>query len=238
MADHQHIERLSQGPILNQPHHDEPVGLKLYRTLSGAAGPVAAYILKQRLKAGKEDPSRIDERRGITNKPRPDGPVIWIHGASVGESLSILPLVKRLNDHRADIRFLVTTGTVTSANLMAERLPAEAIHQFIPLDHPAFVENFLNHWQPDAALFVESEFWPNLILKARERIPFMAIVNGRISPNSYEDWQKKKRTIRYILSAFDLIIAQDKKNTERLKTLSARDVLTFGNLKHAAPPYP
>ncbi len=238
MTDHKDIAPTSSTPAGIHSVVEEPVGLKLYRALSGVAGPIASYILKERLKAGKEDPARINERRGITQKSRPERPLIWIHGASVGESLSILPLVKRLNEHRSDLRFLVTTGTVTSADLMAERLPQEAIHQFIPIDHPAYVASFLDHWRPDAALFVESEFWPNLILKARERIPFMAIVNGRVSPKSFDDWRKKKRAIQFMLSAFDVIIAQDKKNAERLTTLSERDVLTFGNLKHAAPALP
>lgn len=216
----------------------EPLGLKLYRVASRAAGPVAEIALKRRLKAGKEDPDRINERRGVPGRPRPEGQLIWIHGASVGESLSVLPLVERLRARRPDWRFLVTTGTTTSARLMAERLPEGAFHQYIPLDHPRFVEGFLDHWRPDAALFVESEFWPNLILSARRRIPFMALINGRVSPKSFEEWKRKPKTIRYVLSAFEAIIAQDRQNAERLSALSGREVMCFGNLKNAAPPLP
>ena len=224
--------------MANGVSDNEPLGLKLYRTASRAAGPIAEIALKRRLKAGKEDPTRIDERRGVAGMARPDGALVWIHGASVGESLSVLPLVRRLKESRDDLRFLVTTGTVTSAKLMAERLPAGAIHQFIPLDHPRFVSSFLDYWRPDAAIFVESEFWPNLILEAREKVKFMALVNGRVSPKSFEEWTRKKDTIRYVLSAFDVLVAQDRKNAERLETLSTRSVPTFGNLKNAAPPLP
>jgi 3-deoxy-D-manno-octulosonic-acid transferase len=216
----------------------EPFGLRLYRAISRFAGPVADLALKRRLRDGKEDPARIEERRGVAGQARPDGTLIWIHGASVGESLSVLPLVRRLQSLRRDLRFLVTTGTVTSAQLMAERLPEGAVHQYIPLDHPQYVSAFLDHWRPQAALFVESEFWPNLILAARERVNFMALINGRVSPRSYEDWSRRPHTIRYVLSTFDLIIAQDGHNAERLSALSGRDVASFGNLKNAAPPLP
>lgn len=220
------------------PSAPEPWGLRLYRTASRALGPIAELALARRLKAGKEDPARISERRGVPGRARPEGPLFWIHGASVGESLSVLPLVNRLKHLRRDLSFLVTTGTTTSARLMAERLPEGAFHQYIPLDHPRFVEGFLAHWRPQAAVFVESEFWPNLILSARAHVGFMALINGRVSPKSFEEWSKKRETIRYVLSAFDLMLAQDHQNAERLKTLSGREVATFGNLKNAAPPLP
>lgn len=216
----------------------EPLGLKIYRTVSRAGEPVASFALKQRLKAGKEDAGRIRERKGEAGRPRPDGPLVWIHGASVGESLSVIPLVERLGADIPGCNFLVTTGTVTSATLMQERLPSGAFHQFIPLDHPDYVEAFLNHWRPDAALFVESEFWPNLILSARNCTKFMALVNGRVSPRSFEDWRRQPNAIKFILSSFDVILAQDPQNAERLSQLSGRPVETLGNLKYAATPLP
>ncbi|MEM6413652.1 MAG: 3-deoxy-D-manno-octulosonic acid transferase [Pseudomonadota bacterium] len=215
-----------------------PTGLKAYQTLSRAAAPIAKLALQQRLKRGKEDPDRIGERRGLASQDRPDGELIWIHGASVGESLSVLPLIERISLRRPEINILVTTGTVTSAQLMKERLPEGVIHQFIPIDHPAFVAQFLHHWRPTAALFVESEFWPNLILAAREHVDFMAIINGRVSPKSFQSWSQRPHTIRFLLSAFDLIIAQDQQNQDRLTALSGQAAKTFGNLKNAAPPLP
>lgn len=216
----------------------QPLGLKLYRKLSHAAEPIASMVLKRRLKSGKEDPDRFSERQGWPGRERPEGKLLWIHGASVGESLSVIPLVRRLQELRPDFNFLVTTGTITSAKLMGERLPDGAFHQFIPLDHPDFVSRFLNHWRPDGAIFVESEFWPNLILTAREQVEFMALVNGRISPRSFEDWKRQPNAIKYILSSFNVIIAQDRQNADRLKTLSGADVKTMGNLKNAAAPLP
>lgn len=216
----------------------EPLGLKLYRAASGAGGPFARALLRRRLAQGKEDAARLGERVGDAARPRPEGRLCWIHGASVGESLSVVPLVERLVARDQGLSALVTTGTVTSARLMTERLPPRAFHQFAPLDHPAFVGRFLDHWRPDMALFVESEFWPNLILKARATAGFMALVNGRVSPRSFETWKRRPQTIRYLLSQFDFLVAQDHQNAERLSILSGRAVPTFGNLKNAAAPLP
>ncbi|MFN0022865.1 MAG: 3-deoxy-D-manno-octulosonic acid transferase [Parvularculaceae bacterium] len=218
--------------------YTEPLGLRLYRAASRASGPIARAVLSRRLTAGKEDSARLAERMGEAASPRPQGPLCWLHGASVGESLSVLPLVERLTARRAGLSTLVTTGTVTSAKLMAERLPARSLHQFVPVDHPAYVSRFLDHWQPDMALFVESEFWPNLLLETRARAPFMALINGRVSPTSFESWKKRPQTIRYLLAQFDLLIGQDRDNARRLSELADRDVPTFGNLKNAAAPLP
>lgn len=216
----------------------EPIGVKLYRAASWVSAPVAELLLRQRLKEGKEDPARMQERTGLAGRARPAGPLLWIHGASVGESLSVLPLVERFKKDYPALNVLVTTGTITSAKLMAERLPPSAIHQFIPVDHPRFVRGFLDHWKPDAAIFVESEFWPNLLIETRRRARYMALVNGRVSPKSFADWKGKPHSIRFLLSHFDLLIAQDRQNAERLTALSGRDVRSYGNLKNAAPPLP
>ena len=216
----------------------EPFSLAAYRMATGVMRPVADAILARRLRAGKEDPSRIEERRGEPSLPRPNGRLVWLHGASVGESLSILPLVDRLAADDPEARFLVTTGTVTSAQLMAERLPRGAIHQYAPIDQPAYVARFLSHWRPDAALFVESELWPSLILQTRARGVPMALVNGRISPRSFEGWRRRPAAARTLLDAFAVILAQDSGNAERLSVLSGREAILAGNLKHAAPPLP
>jgi 3-deoxy-D-manno-octulosonic-acid transferase len=216
----------------------EPLGLRLYRAASWASAPVAHLVLRKRLAEGKEDPARMAERTGAPGLARPGGALVWIHGASVGESLSVLPLVERMKKEKPGLNVLVTTGTVTSARLMAERLPGGAVHQFVPVDHPRFVRGFLDHWRPDAAIFVESEFWPNLLIETRRRARFMALVNGRVSPKSFEEWKGKPQSIRYLLSLFDMMIAQDRQNAERLGALAGRDVPSYGNLKNAAPPLP
>ena len=141
--------------------------LALYRGLTIAAGPLIARYLDRRLAAGREDPVRFGERMGRASLPRPPGPLIWLHAASVGEAVSVLPLVSRLQSERPGIALLLTTGTVTSAQMMAERLPPPAIHQYVPVDRPVAVAAFVEHWRPDMAIWVESELWPNLIAATR-----------------------------------------------------------------------
>ncbi len=144
-----------------------PLALRVYQLASAAGSPLAQQVLARRLHRGKEHPERLAERRGEATLARPDGPLIWVHGASVGEMLAAVPLIERLRAQNFAV--LVTSGTVTSAALAEQRLPAGTLHQFIPLDAPRFVRRFLDHWQPGLALFVESDLWPNLILSCAER---------------------------------------------------------------------
>src|SRR5690606_33470056 len=156
----------------------------LYRLGTGLAQPLAPGLLKKRAARGKEDPARIGERLGHAAKPRPPGPLVWLHGASVGESLSVLPLVERLRAERPDIAVLVTSGTVTSAELLERRLPNGAVHQFAPVDAPGAVRRFLDHWRPDLGVFIESELWPNLLLGAERRGMKLALLSARITEGS------------------------------------------------------
>ena len=142
-----------------------PLSLTAYRLATTLATPLVGPYLSARLKRGKEDPERIGERRGRPSLPRPSGRVIWLHGASVGEAVSLLPFVDRIT--RSGAGALVTTGTVTSAGLLAQRLPAGALHQYAPIDNPIFLRRFLNAWRPNAALVAESELWPNMIMELK-----------------------------------------------------------------------
>jgi 3-deoxy-D-manno-octulosonic-acid transferase len=213
-----------------------PATLRVYRRLSAALTPMAPLLIRKRLKDGKEDPARIDERRGISAIARPDGPLIWIHGASVGEVLAAAGLIERLR--ALDIRILLTSGTVTSAAIVAKRFPADIIHQYIPYDSPRFVARFLDHWRPSLALFIESDLWPNLILSAHARRLPMVLINGRMSQRSYPRWQKFSDTIGALLGRFDICLAQSDTDAERFGALGSHGVVTTGNLKLdvAAPP--
>lgn len=213
-------------------------GLVLYRMMTRAMAPVAPMLLRRRTARGKEDPARIGERLGLASRPRPPGRLVWFHAASIGESLSILPLVERLLAVAPDVSVLVTTGTVTSAKLMAERLPPRAVHQFVPLDHPDYCERFLESWRPDLAIWVESEFWPNLIVAARAAGLPMALVNARITESSFRKWRRAPRLVAGLLSCFSVAMAQDAASEERLRLLGATRVMRLGNLKHDAPPLP
>jgi 3-deoxy-D-manno-octulosonic-acid transferase len=216
----------------------KPFLLSLYATVLEAGGPLLELYLRRRLRAGREDARRFGERHGIPSKPRPDGFLIWFHAASVGESMSMLRLVDRLLEERRDLSIMVTTGTVTSAAMVAERLKDRVIHQYVPVDRAAWVARFLDHWHPDCAVWIESEIWPNLLDGiARRRIP-AALVNARMSAKSHARWAIAPHTIRRLLSTFDLCLAQTEDEAARLGALGARDVRYVGHLKFAAEPLP
>lgn len=209
--------------------------LGLYRLLTTLGGPLIRTYLHRRLARGKEDPVRFPERLGEPGLPRPEGGLIWLHAASVGEAVSMLPVVAALQK-RATV--LVTTGTVTSAAMMRDRLPAGAIHQFVPVDRVAWVRRFLDHWKPDLALWVESEFWPNLLVEtARRKIP-LVLLNGRVSARSFRRWLKMRGFIGRLLSCFVLCLGQTEEDARRLATLGASNTACLGNLKFAAPALP
>jgi 3-deoxy-D-manno-octulosonic-acid transferase len=206
-----------------------PVTLGVYRTMSAAAAPLAELLIRRRLKNGKEDPERVNERRGVSNLPRPHGPLVWVHGASVGEVLAGAGLIERLR--ALNIRILVTSGTVTSAAIVARRFPPDVIHQYLPYDSPKFVARFLDHWQPNLALFIESDLWPNLILSSAARRLPMVLINGRMSPRSFPRWRRLSKTIAALLGRFDLCLAQSRIDAERYAALGGRNVIVTGNLK-------
>jgi len=211
---------------------------KLYRGLTQIGGPAIRYYLHRRRLAGKEDASRQGERLGVASRPRPDGPLVWFHAASVGESLSIMSLINRLLTANPGLHVLVTTGTVTSAQLMAQRLPARAFHQFVPVDRPGYVTRFLDHWKPDLALWIESEIWPNMLWEIGRRHLRAALVNARMSERSATRWHRFPGFISPLLGAFRLCLAQTSADAERLRRLGAADVRAVGNLKFAAEPPP
>jgi 3-deoxy-D-manno-octulosonic-acid transferase len=196
---------------------------------------LAPLLLRERAARGKEDWTRLNERLGLSGLPRPDGRLVWIHGASVGESLSALPLIAKLLE-AGDTNVLATSGTVTSAAMMSHRLPAGAIHQFVPLDTPGAVARFLDHWKPDAGLFVESDLWPNLILAARARGVALALVNARISARSAQGWNRARKSVAALLSSFTMVLAQDEEIAARFQKLGAPKVEVVGSLKADAPP--
>ncbi|MEZ5787860.1 MAG: 3-deoxy-D-manno-octulosonic acid transferase [Xanthobacteraceae bacterium] len=207
-----------------------------YRLLATALTPLAGAMLARRLARGKEHPTRILERRGAAGVPRPEGPLVWIHGASVGELVAALPIVERLRAREFPV--LVTSGTVTSAALASQRLPENVIHQFAPLDSPVFVRRFLDHWQPDLALFVESDLWPNLIFGTTQRRIPLILLNGRMSERSFARWRRLPKTIETLLEQFDLCLVRAPEDAERFGALGAPRIQTTGNLKLDVPPLP
>lgn len=213
-------------------------GLVAYRLLTSCASPLAGLILGMRARRGKEDVARRGERLGIASVPRPEGPVVWIHAASVGEAASVIPLISALTERRTDLHVLLTTGTVTSARFVSARLPARAIHQYVPLDSPRFAARFLAHWNPALAVFTEQEIWPNLIQTAGDRGIPLVLANARISDRSFERWHRRASIAAALFSQFAVVMAQNRILAERFAQLGAGHAEPVGNLKIDAPPLP
>ena len=214
-----------------------PASLKLYAVVARVAALCAPAWLRRRARRGKEDPLRWPERTGRASRRRPAGPLAWLHGVSVGESLSLLPVIERMRALRPDLAILVTTATPASAKLLAERLDAAAIHQYAPLDAPDAVARFLDHWRPALAVFVESELWPNMILACRARRVRLALVSARLSERSAAGWRRWPRAARAVVGAFDLVLARDGASAAAFAGLGVRDV-GEADLKFGAPPLP
>lgn len=212
--------------------------LILYRLLTRMLEPLAPRLLDARARKGKEDPVRVDERLGVPSVARPAGELVWLHGVSVGETLSLLPVIEQLRARRPDVAILVTSGTVTSASLLARRLPVGVIHQYAPVDGPETVRDFLDLWRPTMAIFVESELWPNLILEAHRRGVKLVLASARITDKTVAGWRRFPGAVRRVLSAFDLVLPQDEGSAMRLESLGAR-IDGQVNLKLAgdAPPH-
>lgn len=207
----------------------------LYRHATALLEPLAPLLIERRLRHGKEDPLRREERLGRSAVSRPKGPLLWIHAASVGESLSVLPLAERLTRaHGTGVLF--TTMTTSAAAALAPRQPSGSIHQYIPFDTPGAVARFLERWRPDAALWVESELWPNLLLEAQRRHIPTALVNGRLSDRSFTRWNRFPAFSRRLVGGFTTVLVPDESQGRQFTTLGAAPVVVTGDLKATAGP--
>ncbi len=211
--------------------------LAVYGGLTRIAAPLAPWLLRRRARQGKEDAQRLPERLGRPSLDRPSGKLVWLHGASVGETLSVLPLVEALLAADPALALLATSGTLASAELLAQRLPPRAVHQFIPIDTPAAAERFIAHWRPDLAVFVESEIWPNLLAAVRRRGAATALVSARLSDASLRRWRRLPAAARTLFGGFDLVLTQDEATAAALSDLGARDDGRL-NLKLVGEPLP
>ena len=211
----------------------------IYNVLIRILYPVVirSYI-KKRIEIGKEDKKRFNERIGRPTKERPEGKLIWFHGASVGESVSMLPLINKLLEANPDAHIMVTTGTTTSADIMAKRLPNRAFHQYIPIDNPSFTKRFIKYWQPNLVLWFESDFWPAMLSSIKRRNIPLILVNGRISNKSFKRWQQFDFISKELLSCFTFCLGQSEEDAYRLRVLGAKDSTCLGNLKFAGLPIP
>ena len=208
----------------------------LYRLLTFLGAPLIALYLYRRRRLGKEDPLRFRERFGLASAKRLPGRLVWCHAASVGEAVSLLTLIEALVEKQPDLNILITTGTVTSARMLAGRAPKGVIHQYVPVDRMVYVRRFLDHWRPDFAIWVESDLWPNLLAETRAQMIPTVLVNGQMSDKSFRSWYRAKGWARQILGTFSLILTQTEDIRGRYAALGGKSVRCLGNLKYTGRP--
>lgn len=217
--------------------------LSAWSSLTTLAAPAVRVALYRRVRRGKEIAERLPERWGIDSTPRPGGRLIWLHASSVGESVSVLPVLAAMARAAPDAAMLITTGTVTSAAVLDRRLPdlglsERVMHRFAPLDVPRWVRRFIDHWRPDAVALVESELWPNLLVNCRRRGIPMVLLNARMSDRSYRRWRRAAGLARTLLGSFVAVQAQSASDAARLGHFGVAVTTAPGNLKFAAPALP
>ncbi len=206
-----------------------------YKLATILSYPFIPIYLKIRILNNKEDKKRVSERYGFASDIKKGGKLIWFHAASIGESLSIISLIKEIQKNNSS-QILVTTGTKSSAQLIINKFDKGIIHQFIPLDNPVFVERFLSYWRPNIGIFVESEIWPNLILQSKDKKVKLIIINGRMTPKTYKKWTIFSNSSKKIFSCFDHCLTQNNESALFYKNLGIKRVQYTGNLKFTSSP--
>lgn len=210
----------------------------LYKKTMTLGTPLIRHVLNKRVRLGKEDPARLSERFGKASINRPDGSLMWVHVASVGEAQSMLPMIDLFLSQNEEAHVLVTTITRTAATLLEKRLPERAFHQYLPIDRLKWVRCFLDHWTPDLVLWAESELWPVTMAElAKRRLP-VALLNARMSPQSFKNWSRAKGLAEHILSAFTVILTQTEQDKTYFDQLGGRSVVVSDNIKYCAEPLP
>ena len=215
-----------------------PLPVRFYSIAANLIAPLAYRRVTAKLKAHGTDPARFPERLGHATAERPDGPLIWFHAASVGESLSVLRLIEHMGEANPGWQFLLTSGTATSAEIVGKRLPPRCTHQFAPLDARKALRRFLDHWRPSAAIFVESELWPQMLQMTKAAGIPLALLNARISDRSARNWKRFPQTSRHLMGHFNIIHTQDARTTDHLHDLGLTHAYTGQNLKSVAGPLP
>lgn len=208
----------------------------IYSAIVFLLWPLFISALLLRFLMGKENARSLKEKRGFATRKRPEGKLVWLHAASVGESLGLLPLIEKLENNDPELSFLITTGTLSSADILKEKIKKPTYHQFAPLDHPIWVARFLDHWRPNIAIMTESDFWPEMIFQTKKRDIPLFLMNGRMSPRSYQNWKKFERFAGKLFKSFDETLVQTKQDEIFFKTLGAHNITRTGNVKYSNPP--
>ena len=203
----------------------------VYRMLTNLVFVFSPIIILIRLLKKKEHPVRFREKFGFYSKKRINGKLIWIHGASVGEILSVIPLIEKLENNKKIKQILITSNTLSSSKVLSSLKLKKTIHQFFPIDTNYHSQKFLNYWGPSSAFFIDSEIWPNMITNVKKKSIPLILINARITKKSFKKWKIFFIDSKEIFKKFDLCLASNLKSLKYLKLLGAKKIKYIGNLK-------
>ena len=210
--------------------------LILYRLIINVVCFFSPIILKIRIYRKKEDENRYTEKLSIIKKRKPQGKLVWFHAASVGELLSVIPLLEKLEKIKEIKSILLTTNTLSSSKIFKKKIKSKKIiHQFFPFDKDIFTKKFLSHWLPDLVVFVDSEIWPNFIFNIKNRKIPLILLNARITTKTYLRWKKIPNFTKSIFSSFDICLSQNKETEKYLRNFGVKKIKNLGNLKFSSP---
>ena len=202
-----------------------------YRILVNLILIFSPIIIGARLLKKKEHPNRFKEKLGFHSKKKLTGKLVWFHGASVGEILSIVPLIEKLENNKKIKQILITSNTLSSSKILSNLKFKKTIHQFFPIDTNYHTQKFLNYWEPSVAIFVDSEIWPNMVKNIKKNNISLMLMNARITKRSFKRWKIFPLSARKIFQSFDICLSSSKKSSRYLKLLGAKKIKFIGNLK-------
>ena len=205
--------------------------LFLYRILINITLLISPIIIIFRIIKNKEHPKRFLEKYSMPSKKRRAGKLVWFHGSSVGETLSAVPLIEKLEKDKNIDNILLTSNTLSSSKVFENLKFKKTIHQFFPVDSEMVINKFLNYWKPSLAIFIESEIWPNMILNIKKKKINLILLNARITKKTFNNWKRIKNFSSYLLSKFNICLSQNNETVNYLKKLGATNIKKIGNIK-------
>jgi len=205
----------------------------LYQIILSLIILISPLLIIFRIYKNKEDKIRFKEKFSIPSKKRSKGKLIWFHGASVGEILSVIPLIKNYEKDKSIKQILVTSSTLSSSKVLQKFQFKKTIHQFYPIDHIFFTKKFLEYWKPNLAIFIESEIWPCMFKELKQKKIYLILLNARITKKTFSKWTKLKNFSQEVFNKITVAYPQNFETKYFLKKLKAKKIKTIGNLKFA-----
>ena len=205
----------------------------IYNILINLIILISPFIILIRLLKNKEDKKRFKEKFCSFSKKRGSGKLIWFHGSSVGEILSAIPLIEKLEKKKSINKILITSSTLSSSKVLSNFKLRKTIHQFFPIDSNTLTKKFLNYWNPSVAIFIESEIWPNMLMNIKKQSLPLILLNARITKKSYNKWNMIPSTSKMLFSGFNICFSQNQETIKYLKSLGSKKIKFLGNLKYS-----